>query len=154
MTETFIGIDPGMSGGIGVILSDGRTFTSEAFPMPETERDIWDLFESLTNREKYPNPTAVIEKVGVMPGQGISSGFKFGAGVGGLRMALTAAKIPFIDVTPGKWQQALGIPTRGEKSKVEHKNILKAKAQQMHPHLKITLKTADGLLLAEYLRQQ
>lgn len=152
MTRTFIGIDPGMSGGIGVIIDGGGTFSSEAFPMPETERDIWDLFESFRNTEKYPNATAVIEKVGVMPGQGISSGFKFGQGYGALRMALIGNKIPYIDVTPAKWQQAVGIAARGEKSKTEHKNVLKAKAQREHPHLKITLKTADAVLLAGYLK--
>lgn len=149
MTRTFIGIDPGMSGGIGVIIDDGMTFSSTAYPMPETERDVWDLFETIS---KHPNPTAVIEKVGVMPGQGISSGFKFGQGYGALRMALIGNKIPYIDVTPAKWQQAIGIASRGEKSKTEHKNVLKAKAQREHPHIKITLKTADAILLAGYLK--
>lgn len=140
--KAYIGIDPGASGGIAVI--GGGTF---AFKMPETERDIWDAVTELS-RVPDVTVTAAIETVHAMPKQGVSSTFKFGKGYGGLRMALIAAGIPFVDVSPQAWQKALGCLTRGDK------NVSKAKAQQLFPNIKVTHAIADALLIAEWLRRQ
>ena len=45
-------------------------------------------------------------------------------------------------------------PRLKEESKSQWKNRLKAKAQQLFPKLKITLKTADAILIAEYCRRK
>jgi crossover junction endodeoxyribonuclease RuvC len=82
-----------------------------------------------------------------MPKQGVSSTFKFGVNYGFLRGMLTAHKIPFEEVTPQKWQKAMGCLSKG------NKNVTKAKAQQLFPNLKITHKVADALLIAEYCRR-
>lgn len=137
--KTYIGVDPGQSGGVSFIWPDG-TFSH---PMPETERDIWEMF-------KVDNPNdyfAVIERVHSMPRQGVASSFKFGMSYGALRMALVASEIPFEDVTPQKWQKALGCLSGGDK------NVTKQRAQSLFPQLKITHKTADSLLIAEYCRR-
>ena len=144
--DYFMGIDPGQSGGIAVIRGTGRVMILEL--MPVTERDIWLRLKGLTVHKAY------IEKVHAMPQQGVSSTFKFGCGYGGLRMALTAAGIPFDEVTPQAWQKALGIVKRAKtESKNDHKKKLLQKAQQLFPNVKITLKTADALLIAEYCRR-
>jgi len=137
--KIYLGIDPGQSGGVSFIWPEG-TF---AHPMPETERDIWEMF-------KVENPTdyfAVIERVHSMPRQGVASSFKFGMSYGALRMALVASGIPFEDVTPQKWQKVLGCLSGGDK------NVTKQRAQSLFPQLKITHKTADSLLLAEFCRR-
>ncbi len=147
--SVFMGIDPGASGGIAVV-HDGIV---EAASMPKTERDVWEWI----NRWSSPEMFAVIEKVGGfigVPHPG-SAMFKFGMSCGGLRMALTAAGVPYEDVTPQKWQKALGIPVRKKtESKGDHKNVLKAAAQRIFPKEKITLATADALLLVEYCRRK
>ncbi len=143
----YIGIDPGASGGLaGVGIND------IAIPMPGTERDIWEWIKLKDDKDTF----AVIEKVQGYIGNGHpgSTMFKFGQSYGGLRMALIAAGIPFEEVQPQKWQKALGITTRGrEESKGEFKNRLKARAQQLFPSIKVTLATADAILIAEYCRR-
>lgn len=152
-TPAFIGIDPGVSGGVASIW--GHSVVMEA--MPPTEADIFAWF--LSQKPREINYFAVIEKVGGFikgnPAPG-SAMFKFGVGYGGLRMALIACGIPFEEVTPQKWQKALGITPRdnkGNESKSAFKNRLKAKAQQLFPGEKITLAVADALLIAEYCRR-
>ena len=138
-----IGIDPGQSGGIAIIYEDGSIVAEK---MPETERDIWEFFYELKRTPAHIR--AALEKVHAMPKQGVSSTFTFGKGYGALRMALIAAGIPFVDVTPQKWQGDLSCKTGGDK------NVTKAKAQQMFPTIKFTHATADAALIAEWMRRQ
>ena len=156
--RVYLGIDPGASGGLAVVYRYGvRDGSVEAVPMPATERDIWDWFvqwkDSGLGRSK---PIAVIEKVTGYIGDGGNPGsamFKFGTSYGGLRMALIAAEIPFEEITPQAWQKASGIfprKSRGGETKTQWKNRLKSKAQQLFPLVKVTLPTADALLIAEY----
>lgn len=135
-----IGIDPGMSGGIGFIPERGNAWSEK---MPETLRDLCDLLETVSKSPDY-EAVATLEKVHSMPGQGVSSSFKFGQGFGHLEMALTAAKIPFSYVSPQVWQKHMQCLTGG------NKNISKQRAQQLFPHIKVTHAIADALLIAEY----
>lgn len=145
----YIGIDPGASGGIAVITPSKTVVVA----MPPTERDIWVFISKIVYRSDG-ECVAVIENVHSMPGQGVSSSFKFGQGFGGLRMALTAVGIPFDLVSPQKWQKTLGVvPRTRTETKTSHKNKLKAMAQRQFPQLKITLKTADALLIALYCKR-
>ena len=76
--------------------------------------------------------------------------FNFGKGFGHLEMALLCRRIPTMEVTPQKWQKALQLGTKGNKSNTEWKNKLKARAQQLFPNVPMTLAVADALLLLEY----
>jgi hypothetical protein len=160
--ETVAGIDPGASGGIAIISGDNIV---QAFPIPKTEGDIALLF---AERIKPAGITyCVLEAVHSFPGQGVVSSFTFGRGVGLLVGLLMAHRIPFEEIPPRTWQKALGIPPRikapkrpkpfmtyaPEESQSEWKNRLKAKAQQLFPEIKITLSTADALLIAEAARR-
>lgn len=140
MSVCYLGIDPGMSGGIAWI----RDGVACAVKMPETHRDILDVF--LEIRAEGPC-FAILEKVHSMPGQGVVSAFTFGKGFGALEMALTAAGIPFEHVQPQKWQKHMGCLTKGDK------NISKSKAQELFPALKITHAIADSLIISEYNRR-
>lgn len=160
-----IGIDPGNSGGIAIM----DTKTNEVFviPMPETDMDIFNAFRNIP--VDGLNAKAYLELVHAFPGykktnadgsvetksQGVTSVWTFAENYGKLKMALTAAGIPFELVTPMKWQKRLSIPPR-DKSKPHgaHKNVLKQKAQQLFPHTHITLQTADALLIMEYGRRE
>lgn len=149
----YLGIDPGASGGLALISGDGG-LVCEA--MPETQRDVWVWIAAKSPTATCPT-FACIEQVGGhiqgnnQPG---SAMFKFGFSAGGLNMALTAAGIPFELVTPQRWQKALGIPSRKKtESKGQFKNRLKAFAQQLFPQEKVTLSTADAILIAEYTRR-
>lgn len=140
--ELFIGIDPGVAGGIAVVDATGAVRL--AVKMPETEREILDVL-----KEPGPGYTvrAVLERVRASPKMGVTGAFTFGRGYGALRMALTARGIPFDEVIPQRWQKALGCLTGGDK------NVSKRRAQDFFPSVKVTHALADALLLAEFARR-
>jgi len=138
----YIGIDPGVSGGIAMI--DERGLVYATLPMPTTERDIFDVFKP--GESNHP-AHAMLERVYSSPQMGVASAFTFGKGYGALLMALTAAQVPFDQVVPAKWQAVMGCRSRGDK------NVTKARAQQLFPGVKVTHAIADALLLAEYGRR-
>ena len=143
-----IGIDPGKSGGIAWSI-DGQMSVAK---MPETLQDLWELIGDIADlvpaSTKHLECKAYIEQVSAMPGQGVTSCFTFGRGLGQLEMALTAASIPFERVTPQKWQKSMGCLTKGDK------NVSKRRAQELYPELKVTHATADALLIATYGTRQ
>jgi crossover junction endodeoxyribonuclease RuvC len=56
------------------------------------------------------SPTlAILEKVGAMPGQGVSSMFQFGRGVGMYEGVLAALQVPVTYVTPQQWQKEMNV---------------------------------------------
>jgi len=97
-----LGIDPGLTGAIafyypdrpgGIVLHD--------IPVADGEVDT----DTLAGIIAALAPTvAIIERVGAMPGQGVSSTFKFGATYGALRAVISVLKIPQHLVTPAKWK--------------------------------------------------
>jgi len=147
----YIGIDPGVSGGVAVIV--GREIVTRAFSTL-TDRDVIDLLEGYNPSvfQAWGGSHAVIERVnaGVFTigrRMGVVSAFTFGKSYGKLLMALTAAHIPFDEVQPVKWQTVMGCRSRGDK------NVTKARAQQLFPQLKVTHAIADALLIAEFCRR-
>jgi hypothetical protein len=161
MRSTFFGIDPGQSSG-GLAWIDPSRFPQvvETTAMPETERDIADWIKNRCYQPDYGASYAVIERVQAMPIKGRKQGavgmFRFGQNYGFLRGVLVATGIiTFEEIRPRVWQQALGIvPRQKLESDSEWKNRLKSLAQQLFPSLKVTLKTADALLIAEYCRRK
>lgn len=149
----YIGIDPGVSGGIAVLdARPGKVIAT--YKMPETPADLLDLLKEYDPRVLGEPVRAMLERVnagvfgqGKAGRMGVTSAFTFGRGVGYLQMALLAAYIPTDEVSPVKWQNALGCRTGGDK------NVSKARAQQLFSTIKITHATADALLLAEYGRR-
>ena len=141
----FVGIDPGKNGGFA-LLDNGN---AHAWKMPETEKDVQDLFEELALGEKV---FCLIEEVHAMPGQGVVSMFSFGRNYGMLRAMLVANYIPFETVTPQTWQREYGLTNRHWSITVK-KNHHKARAQELFSHIKMTHALADALLIAEYARR-
>ena len=135
----YIGVDPGVGGGIAVI--DEAGLTVEVTKMPETDGDLLSFFGVYGGKA-----IAALEFVRSSPQMGVASAFTFGRGYGALRMALQASRIPYTEVTPPKWQQRMGCRSKGDK------NVTKARAQELFPGLKVTHATADALLLASYCR--
>ena len=122
--------------------------------MPETEKDIWEWIKGCKLRQT--ETMCLIESVHAMPGNGVSSMFKFGKGYGGLRMALVAAGISFEEVSPMKWMKEFGLKRGKTESKNEFKKRIRAKAQALFPQENgsITLATCDALLISEYCRRK
>jgi crossover junction endodeoxyribonuclease RuvC len=147
--DMYLGVDPGQSGGFVLLDPDGRV--DAAWKMPATERDTADLLGEFAPRIRV----AAIEAVHSMPGQGVSSSFKFGASYGGLRMALICLRIPFTGVSPHKWTSDMGLTRKTlSEGRTAKKNRNKARAQELWPGTKWTHATADAALIAEWIRRR
>lgn len=74
---------------------------------------------------EQPMPFCVVEHVGAMPGQGVSSCFSFGRNFGFILGLLTAFRIPYELVRPQKWKR--------EFSCTSDKNTSIEVAQRLYP---------------------
>jgi hypothetical protein len=160
--NAWMGIDPGMSGGLAVLGDDGPLIVVKT---PPTEGDLARLFE--TAIAPLGIASCLIEAVHSFPEQGVASAFTFGRGAGILIGLLLAHKIRFEEIQPTAWQKLLGIPPRvklpkkpkpllvypAEESHTQWKNRLRAKAQQLFPGVEVTMAVADALLIAEACRR-
>lgn len=151
----YLGIDPGASGGLAVLEGDGRVIL--ASPMPDTAKDTWERMTEVIG-PSHARTFAAIERVGGYiqgnPAPG-SAMFRFGFSTGILYGFLIAAMIPYEEVTPQRWQRMMSIAPRfKDEARASFKNRLKNKAQQLFPYQKVTLATADALLIAEYSRRK
>lgn len=171
-TQWYIGIDPGVTGGLAVIDSSGGRKVSK---MPETEADVWDWIcaavgfdEDKEDPDRIEMRTmAVIEEQRARPtnwfdpkakkwtGSILKSTCMLYGSYSFLRGLLTAAGVRFVAVMPQDWQKGLGIPPKKKgETPTRWKNRLKAEAQRLFPPEKVTLATADALLIAEYCRRR
>jgi len=154
------GIDPGLSGALALLDSDGLLLEIENMPtltVTKTRRqldaaEIVGLFEDW--RAMNGEFRVTLERQGIMPGQGASSGLKLGIGYGTLLGILAAQKIPHEIVTPQAWQKALF----GKIEKGTSKDRARAFAQQQFPGADLgkrkTQDRSDALCIALYgLRQ-
>jgi len=103
--KTFIGIDPGQSGGIAII----EESKISVFPMPilkdgnlDTEKIIQIFIYSDSN-----DIHIVIENVHSIFGSSAKSNFSFGYGCGKLQGIIETLKIPYTKVDPKTWQKEM-----------------------------------------------
>ena len=149
--NSVLAIDPGQSGGAAV-MQFGKTY---AHAMPATQGDVLELIRSIkvaADIECEPL-VCVLEEVGGFAGkaQPGSAMFKFGEHYGFIKGVVQTLGIRLVLVRPQIWQKTFGLGTASRcVSKSEWKNKLKAEAQRRFPHLAITLKTADALLILDW----
>jgi hypothetical protein len=96
-----VSVDPGLSNGVAIL--DPTTdllFTTEIEPIGEGARKRLPLAQLVDLIEKYDVTRAVIEDVGPMPGQGVTSSFRFGRATGSFEGVLSALKIPTVFILP------------------------------------------------------
>lgn len=152
--KMLIGIDPGAEGGLSWEFNE----KIHARKMPDTPRDICDFLRELaTLADGYGEVKCIVEKVGgYMPGNSGPAATKFARHCGNLEGILIALNIPFVQVTPQKWMKYfIGVRTypaymTSAQKKTRRKNLIKKKCQELYPHLRITLSTADALGILDY----
>ena len=144
--RVFIGIDPGINGGIAIIYNDVYTVKKCPNTVQEMANELIALKDQAPNLPMY----CVIEKVHSFPGNSGRSMFTFGNNYGQWLGILATLKIPYTEVIPSKWMKHFGTM---KKNKKDRKNHLKHLAQQRYPEVKITLATADAMLIAHYLKE-
>lgn len=149
-----LAIDPGASGAI--VSFDTTDSRYETTNMPETIGDIVALLQTHTFEHRVCYIESQTGCVGTK--NSAPSMFKFGTNYGTCLGALHAYGFRIVQVRPQEWQAFLHLGTRPKgktaaenaKLKREWKNKLKSKAQELFPHLDVTLANADALLLLEY----
>jgi len=77
--------------------------------------------------------------------------FKFGDGNGFIRGVCVTLRYSYDTIAPRSWQKVHNLFKAKGMSKTQWKNILKDRAQKLFPQLKVTLNTADALLILDVL---
>jgi crossover junction endodeoxyribonuclease RuvC len=121
-----IGIDPGAKGAVALFVDDGRF--AEVRDMPTVlhkGRPRVDAAALAALVRSLAPHCAVVELVGAMPGQGVTSMFQFGRAVGIVEGVLASLLIPVTYVTASQWKGALRVPA--------DKHGARARASQLMP---------------------
>lgn len=108
-----LGVDPGLSGALALLDTDTGIFDIIDMPVHRLARNgkaknelaLYDLAAWITTKPD----AAYVERVGSMPGQGVSSCFSFGKSTGAVLGIIAARQIPITEVAPVTWKRALGI---------------------------------------------
>jgi hypothetical protein len=153
----YVGIDPGVSGGISIIDNELRVY--RCWPMPSSLERIWQVISAI------PQPSyALVEKVGGyikprkdqaeqenrQPGHMM---FRFGENYGCVLTSLLGRGIPFSQETPQVWQKAVGVPKpKPTWTDAQRKRNLRDHAQTLFKYI-VPLQCADSLLLAYRCRE-
>lgn len=142
----YIGIDPGKDGAMAILFD--KSYEAEIWTFsPESYKMVCETYGKYTTR-------CCLERVGAMPGQGVTSTFKFGENFGFIQGLLAAYSIPYELVTPQKWKK--GFQITGDK------NSSIAVCKRLFPGVGLhrterCTKDHDGmaeaLLMAEYARR-
>jgi hypothetical protein len=157
-----IGVDPGLTGAIAAIFPSGEI---EFHDMPvlvsakrsgkgkDTQIDYAGLAHILRRYPARGEVMAIVEQVGVMPGEGPTGAFKFGLCNGALFATLATLQIPYTKAIPQTWKRPFGL-LKTEKDEARQKALQLFPQCIDHLNLKKHSGRADALLLAEYLRRQ
>lgn len=103
-----VGIDPGQKGGIALI-KDGALIYAE--PLPVINKQLAAPLLAAWFRDIEPDRPnrIIIEKVGAMPGQGVTSMFNFGYGAGIIEGVVGTLGYATQFVAPNIWKKALSL---------------------------------------------
>ena len=107
------GYDPGFTGAIALYWTDTGKLEVHDMPVMKNTKgkaiiNSPYLLDILQN-EADEKCMCLLEQVSAMPGQGVSSMFRFGEGYGMLQMACAANKLPTQFVTAAKWKGYFGL---------------------------------------------
>ena len=155
---SYIAIDPGVNGGIA--WDTAKLASCMGMPASDTEtaEEIQQLAEmDDVLRRIRPGIKCVIEDVPKFVGKALpgSTIFPLAFNCGLVRGIAVSLRMPVILVRPQDWQKHFRLGTKKDTSgTTEWKNRLKAEAQRRYPHLKVSLKTADALLLLAYAQEK
>jgi crossover junction endodeoxyribonuclease RuvC len=124
-----IGVDIGAAGAFSLYV-DGKFERVIDMPCVEvirggkTKNHI--SAQGVASAIKELNPThAIVEKVGAMPNQGVTSMFAFGRAAGLIEGALAALSVPITFVTPQAWMKATACG--------KGKDAIRHRCMELHP---------------------
>ena len=142
----FVGIDPGLTGGIGIIDTDNNTAVAYRY----TPDKLIEVLQTLVNKD---NAHFTVEQVHAMPKQGVSSTFTFGTGYGMILGILRANGIIPQDAKPSVWKRKLRVTA--DKQTSIHRAMKLFPNTSLLPTSRCRVPSdglAEALLIAEYGR--
>lgn len=162
----FLGVDPGLGGGMALVVGSGPAASVRLCPLSGTLKDAWEFVEAAAERIRRFGGFAWVEEQSPRPTRWWDAKAKRWQGSilkstcllwGSYREALamlTAAGIPHETVLPRRWQEAVMVPKRAKpETEGQWKARLKSKAASIFPDERATLWNADALLIAEACRR-
>ena len=161
----FIGVDPGLSGGVALINERSCLVSVQDTPTMMVKKSnggnkntyVVSQMVALLEAMKASGDIAcaAIEYQASRPGQGAPATFSQGYGYGLWIGVLSSQRIPYEIVMPQAWKKAMGIPPKSDKSA----SIIKA--LQLFPHAPLTTQRgreldgrAEAIMIAEFLRRK
>lgn len=144
-----VGIDPGLTGAIGVLSDGGQFIAVHDMPVKKLIKKRNQLNASvLAKMLRDINPSVVfLEHVHPMPHDGSMQAFSFGCGYGIIQGVLETLEIPYSFSSPQKWKKTAGLIGKD-------KDAARLLAQQLFSEASLTRKKdigrADALLIAKF----
>ena len=150
-----LGIDPGLSGAIAILEKKKVLNLFDMPVMAEGKKNKKQLNSAqLVNiiRENSIGEeeiVVVVEQVNAMPGQGVTSMFKFGQTFGAIKGVCAALNLPIFFVRPSKWKKYFELINSSKDSS-------RTKVIEMYPSLssqlakKKDVNKSDAILIARY----
>jgi crossover junction endodeoxyribonuclease RuvC len=133
MSGRTLGVDPGASAGGWAVLDElGQIVAAGDLPVVGSGTKMiisGPLLAEIVLR--YAPSRAVVERVGPMPKQGVSSTFKFGRGVGLVEGVLGGALVPISYVSPVTWKRHFQVGAEKEEARQKAIQLWPAHAAEL-----------------------
>jgi len=154
MCVKYLGIDPGIHGGLAIVaIADGTApALVECIDIPVVGTGAKERVDVMAIRnfiDRHKPVHALIERAQAMPRQGASSGFKYGRAVGAIEAAIALCAIPMEIIEPSAWKKFYKLPGKD-------KEAARQKALQLFPSAHASLarrkdhQRAESALIALY----
>lgn len=114
-----LGIDPGLSGAlalysdVALVIFDMPTIETVVNKKVKRAIDAYQLGNWI-DLHRTEISLAIVEQVGSMPEQGITSAFNFGFSTGVIHGVLAGNQVPMRTVTPAVWKRQFGLIGKGK----------------------------------------
>ena len=133
----FVGIDPGKAGFFAAVSADGEVLWTAAMPMRVEKKIVkrkkgkgkrikqvkhYDLPALWLLANRLRGGVVLLERQQAYPGEGAVSNFSTGYGYGLLKAMLTAANVPFEEITSSVWKTQYGVAFERGEPKPEDRN--------------------------------
>ena len=154
--NAYWGIDPGKTGAIALVTSDGSASVWDMPLLGEHHIDtmeVLDLLRAFTGGTSY----LILEKAQSMKGQGRVSIANYLTGYGMLLACAYISGVKFDEVHPATWKSKIGLKASKTMTVTQKKAMSIQRATQLFPDVDLHLAKhhgrAEALLLAEYGRR-
>ena len=146
----YIGIDPGVSGGIAVIDEKGIMM---AYKCPKSSDEMSLLFQMCMGSTPAANIKLLMERVWARPTNAVRAAFSYGVNYGQWLGIVATHEVEMNTAIPVEWIKWVGCPKALKRD--VRKRWLKEKAGELYPNVnKLTLATSDAILITHFAKEE